>query len=173
MHAAPGCVDVTELWLGLRKFFEICWVNCLTCVALVGDDGCMRRNQISGLGTAVTITANQIVSALRDEGWLGADFVNTGGWVMNVVFAPVCQHGVALGEVCASDNGDWGYGDIDTPTESVGVAAYAPNGDWLGEYGVIPDWTVSDARGAVLAFDQMSYDLERFCPECYADHRGE
>jgi hypothetical protein len=69
-----------------------------------------------------------------------------------------------------SDDGEWTYGDLDTPAESVGVSAYAPNGDWMGEFGEVPDWSVSDARGAVLAVDALSFELERFCPECYADH---
>lgn len=117
----------------------------------------------------MTFTARDIVQALRDEGFLSAAYVNTGGWVMNVCFTPVCQHGMALGEVCASDNGDWGYGDYDTPSESVGVMAYAPDGDPMDDR----MWTVEDVRGAVLAFDDLSYALERFCPDCYADHGSE
>lgn len=114
----------------------------------------------------MTFTARDIVQALRGEGFLSAAFENTGGGVMNVCFTPVCQHGVALGEVCASDNGDWGYGDYDTPAESVGVMAYSPDGDPMSDEPAM----CTDARGAVVLFDALSYGLERFCPQCFADH---
>ena len=120
-------------------------------------------------GRAMTFTAREIVAALHNEGWLDAAFVNTGGWVMNVSFTPICQHDVALGEVCASDNGDWGYGDIDTPAESVGVMAYGPDGDPLDD----EPTPCADTGSVLLAFDALSYRLERYCPACYADHGSE
>lgn len=115
------------------------------------------------------VTARQIVEALHNEGWLDAVFENTGGGVYNVIFEPVCQHGTRLGSVNGSDNGEWTKGDYDTPAESVWFGAYAPNGDWLGEYDDRSDFRVEDARGAVIAVDALTYALERFCPDCATD----
>ena len=112
------------------------------------------------------ITARQIVDALHAEGWLDASFCNTGGGVFNVVFEPICQHDIRLGSVNLSEDGGWGSGDLDTPAESVGVECSEPNGDWLGESGIVPDWRVVDVRGAVLAVEYMTDKLSAWCADC-------
>lgn len=116
----------------------------------------------------MTFTAGQIVEELWSRAVIPAHFGNTGGGVYNVVFTPMCQHDRVLGEIRASDNGDWVQGDIDEPAEGVTVMAYGADGDPLDEV-----HEELDLAGAVQAFEDLSYELERFCPQCWADHGAE
>lgn len=109
----------------------------------------------------MTFTARDMVARLHDVGFLDAVWGDTGGGVYNVVFAPVCQHGVMLGEVRASDNGEWGSGDVDSPCESVSVMAYGPDGAPVGD-----PFRVDDMRGFEIAWDALCYSLESFCAAC-------
>ena len=108
----------------------------------------------------MTFTAREVLAQLHGAGFL-AVWGNTGGGVYNVVVAPVCQHGALLGEVRASDDGDWSAGDIDAPCESVLVAAYGPDGAPVGD-----PIRVTDVRYTVVTWDELCMSLKRFCPSC-------
>lgn len=109
----------------------------------------------------MTFTAREVIAKLHGEGFLDTVWGDTGGGVYNVVFAPICQHGTMLGEVRASDNGDWGAGDIDSPCESVLVMAYGPDGAPVGD-----PIRLTDVRYAVVTWDELCLSLEGFCRPC-------
>lgn len=110
----------------------------------------------------MTFTAREIVQKLHDSGYLDAWFSNTGGGVYNVTFSPICQHGMVLGEVRASDGGDWTESDIDEPADTVTVYAVNPDGEGLWfEFHRGPQDVVS-------TFEEFSVRLEDNCPQCVA-----